>query len=379
MRTPNGAGGVTLRPDARWQGRYTTHDEDGKALRKYVYGRSEVECRAALIAALADRNSGRQVVRRGRAVTVREYLTRWLEEKRQGKRRRAVRPKTATRYEELLRRVSDAYGTMPLAKLTRDHVASLMGRVATETSNATANHLRRALRAALSDAEDSDLVTANAAAKCDTLQEDDFEVPDPAPEQVEALWRLASSHRRGALWQLALATGARQGELLGLRWSDWNVERGTLAIQRTLQRQGGEHQTFSPKTRGSRRVILLPDPAQEALRRQRAEQAARRLEAPRWEDADLVFTDDRGGPLVASTVTKQFQAALSDAGLPRLRMHDLRHWCACLLAERNVPVAETMALLGHTRASTTLEIYSRVNPALARQAADALGVALGGA
>jgi integrase len=126
-------------------------------------------------------------------------------------------------------------------------------------------------------------------------------------------------------------------------------------------------------------VILLPDPAQEALRRQRAEQAARRLEAPRWEDADLVFTDDRGGPLVASTVTKQFQAALSDAGLPRLRMHDLRHWCACLLAERNVPVAETMALLGHTRASTTLEIYSRVNPALARQAADALGVALGGA
>jgi integrase len=187
---------------------------------------------------------------------------------------------------------------------------------------------------------------------------------------------------------VALATGARQSELAGLRWSDLDLDERTLRISRSIQQlpkmlraDRGDWLEQGTKTRRSNRVIPIPEVAVEALRRQRAALARERLAKGhiwRLEYGDLVFWERTGTPLIGSNITKRLQYQLSKLGLPRVRFHDLRHSAATFLAIRRVPVAVAMAVLGHSSASTTLEVYTRVAPELAREAAEAMDDALRG-
>jgi integrase len=132
--------------------------------------------------------------------------------------------------------------------------------------------------------------------------------------------------------------------------------------------------TFAePKTPGSRRQVMLAKEAVEALRRHRAAQAVERLRIGKaWEDNDLVFANEAGRPIAACNLLKRsFEPLLKQAGVPRIRFHDLRHSAATLLLGQGIHAKIVSEMLGHTRISTTLDLYSHVTPTMQREAAEA--------
>ena len=196
--------------------------------------------------------------------------------------------------------------------------------------------------------------------------------------QVGALVDLAQTHPDGPLWLVALATGCRQSELIGLRWSDVDLEECQISITRTLQRIDGQWLEQEPKSDRSTRSIPLPRVACEALKRQRATQSAQKLRTKRWssEYGNLVFAGVGGRPMDGVSATKRLQAAMSSAGLPRIRFHDLRHMASSLLESRGISARTRMELLGHSQIATTENVYTDVVSASQRDAADAMDRAL---
>ncbi len=194
-----------------------------------------------------------------------------------------------------------------------------------------------------------------------------------APSEAKALLEAVREDRLGPLFTVALATGARQGELFGLRWQDLDLDAGTMRIRQTVSRIDGRYQFGEPKTERSRRTIDLPAFATTALREQRRRQAEERLLAGRrWQDLALVFATTIGTPLDGAPVSDRLHELLAAAGLPRMRFHNLRHACASLLLAQGVPARVVMDVLGHSQIAVTLNTYSHVIPALKQDAAERL-------
>ncbi|MFK0028408.1 site-specific integrase [Streptomyces xinghaiensis] len=189
----------------------------------------------------------------------------------------------------------------------------------------------------------------------------------------------ASSDRLHALYELALRTRLRKGELLGLRWDDLDLNTGTAAIRRSLQRtRTGGLTVLHTKTRASERPILLPTECVNSPKthRERQEEARRAAKAG-WSDTGLVFTTLTGGPLEPATLTRSFSRLLNGAGLRHIRFHDLRHSTATLLLEQGIDLVVIKELLGHAHIGVTAGVYAHVRLRIQRQAIDALGNALG--
>jgi integrase len=177
---------------------------------------------------------------------------------------------------------------------------------------------------------------------------------------------------------LALTSGARIGELLALRWSDLDLESGTLRIERTRS-AAKDGPTFTTPKGGKARHAHLTPRALEALRRHRASQNEERLKVGRaWEDSNLIFPTRTGGVMRPSTLTDDhFKPLLERAGLPRsVRFHDLRHTAATLLLSRGVDVVSVQRLLGHASAAMTLSVYAHYMPSMGEATAAAMEVAL---
>src|SRR5262249_55752288 len=143
----------------------------------------------------------------------------------------------------------------------------------------------------------------------------------------------AKGNRLEAFYVLALNTGMRLGELLGLKWRDVDLETGTLQIQASLKKAaGGKHALGKPKTAGSRRKVMLTPTAVATLRAHRTRQLQERLQSPLWHDTDLVFTNTIGNALDPTNLYRyDYKPLLRKAGLPMIRLHDLRHSAATLL------------------------------------------------
>ena len=164
--------------------------------------------------------------------------------------------------------------------------------------------------------------------------------------------------RLHVLYMTAGGLGLRQGELLALRWSDVNLEAGTVTIRHTRNAKTGEL-------------------AAAALRDHRRRQLEERLAVGRrWRDGDLVFTSPIGTPLDAANVTHRFQASLAAAGLPRQRFHDLRHACATLRLEQGEELAVVSRILGHASITTTANVYGHLTDSMLGKAAERTDVIL---
>jgi integrase len=201
-----------------------------------------------------------------------------------------------------------------------------------------------------------------------------------SPEEARRLLDAARGDPLEALWVLALTTGVRQGELLGLKWSDIDLDGGRLHVRRTAYRLRGRGWVEAePKSQTARRSVALTPLAVDALRRHKARQRAQRLRAgPLWEDRDLVFANAVGGYLEPQNLLRRaFWPLLQKAGLSRLRFHDLRHSAATLLLAQGVHPKVVQELLGHSSISLTLDTYSHTVPDLQAEAAARLERLLG--
>jgi integrase len=197
--------------------------------------------------------------------------------------------------------------------------------------------------------------------------------------QVNALFEAARGDRLEALYIVAVMMGLRQGELLGLKWEDVDLEAGTLSVRRSLSYTEKEPKFNSPKN-GKGRSLKLTATALDALRRHKIAQNEERLQlGSLWEDRDLVFPSQTGKPMRAwSLIGGPFKRIWKRAGLPeRTRFHDLRHTCATLLLTQGVHPKFVQELLGHATISITLDTYSHVLPGMGDQTAVAMENALG--
>lgn len=363
-RRGHGEGSIHRRSDGRWVAVVDVGWQNGKRRRKYVYGRTRREVADKLVQLHRDQDEGRVLV--DARTTVAQFFTSWLQIVRP-----TLRPRTWTRYEQLVRRyVVARLGRVRLSKLEPQHLQALYAELlAAEEplSPTTVLQLHRIIHRALGQAVRWGVAPRNVAALVDPPRKERYELAALTVEEAQRLLAAARDDRLEALYVLALTSGMRQGELLGLRWQDVDLPAGSVSVVRQL------------KTETSRRPVLLTRKGVAALRRHRAAQDAERRQAgTAWDDHDLVFSNTVGRPInPRNLLRRSFYPLLARAGLRRIRFHDLRHTTATLLLREGVHPKIVSELLGHSQIGITLNLYSHVTVSMQRAAVDTLGGLLG--
>jgi integrase len=189
-------------------------------------------------------------------------------------------------------------------------------------------------------------------------------------EQLGRFLESVRQERLYAMWLVLATSGARRGEVLGLRWTDVNLESGRVQIARSANMVDHKITFAAPKTEKSRRTISLDPTTIAALRSHKAGQAEERLAwGPAYSDQGLVFAQENGEPLNPEYVSKKFVKLGETAGLPRVRVHDLRHGWATMALAAGVHPKVVQERLGHSSIVLTLSVYSHTLPAMETAAA----------
>lgn len=367
MRRAAGTGSAPrLRADGRWEVRVTVGRRNGRQVQRSFFsalpgeaGRRDAERKRD--DAIRQLEGG--IILAGERVTVDRYLDDWLQAIRP-----SVRDSTWQRYRQLVvNNIAPVIGHVPLAKLTPAAVERMLA--ASELSPRTRHHMRAVLRTALRRAVKHGMVLRNVAELAAAPKVEEHEQVILSPDQVRTLLGQVAGDRWEALYHVAIATGLRQGEILGLRWTDVDLEAGTLRVTFQLHHR----QLVAPKTKRSRRQVGIPRSVVAQLRshRLRQEQQRRFLVRSDWGNSeDLVFTNGLGGAIHGPHVTREFQRHLAAAGLPRIPFHALRHTAASLMLVLGTDIKVIQRVLGHSNIRTTGETYTHVLPELLRDAAD---------
>ena len=280
-----------------------------------------------------------------------------------------------------------ALGRLKLKTLTPANVRGLhREKLDTGLSPATVRKIHSTLHKALAQAVADGLLPCNVA---------DVKAPRPvldemrplSEDEVRRFLEVARGNAFETLYVLAITTGLRRGELLGLRWDDADLEKGTLRVGRSLTREKGRYLLGDTKTKKGRCRVNLTPCAVAALKAHRAARATEKLRTKAraiglktgdYEDRNLIFAT-RTGAIVSpeNLVRRFFKPLLKRAGLPEIRFHDLRHTCATTLLERGVHPKMVQELLGHAIVAMTLDTYSHFLPSMGDAAGDAMGDAFG--
>jgi integrase len=372
----HGEGSIYQRKDGLWAGVVDHGRVNGKRQRSSYYGKTRREVHARLLQVLEEKRRGMAVIQDRR--TVDDFMRSWLSATRA-----SLRPRTWQRYEEYVRvHALPFIGTVRLMQLQPEHLRTLYAnRLEAGLSTSSVGHLHAVLHVALAQVErDSRGRIPNVARLVQPPRVERREMAALSPAEARTLLAAAADDRLEALYDLALATGARQGELLALRWSDIDMEPGVIRIQRTLVRAVDGLSFAEPKTGSSRRSIPIGKGTVERLRVHRRIQLEERMAlGTTWGDADLVFANSYGRPIDAGHLLREdFYPLLNRAGLRRVRFHDLRHTAATLMLAQGVHPKVVSERLGHSTPMLTLTVYSHVTQTMQRESADKLDALLHG-
>lgn len=308
----------------------------------------------------------------------------FLEEQWLPSKRASVRPSTADSYASCIRlHVTPRIGSVPLQRLVASDLNKLYsdllsdGRLngsAPGLSARTVRYIHTILRRALADALRWGVVSRNVADLADPPKPSarSSEMTTWSAGEVRQFLESIGQHPWYPLFVIAVATGMRRGELLGLRWADVSLENERLCVRQQLT---SLHDVLTdPKTSRSRRTTDLDPETVRILRRHRANQAEQRL---RWgqaySDHDLVFCREDGSPMHPDRLTVLFQNLVKRSGSPKIRLHDLRHTNATLALEAGVPAKVISDRLGHATVAFTMDVYAHAVPALQAEAARRVG------
>jgi integrase len=367
-RNANGEGSISQRKDGRWMASVSL----GDGTRKHFLGHSWADAHALMVAFQKSQQDGVPVITERQ--TVRQYLLAWQESTASSR-----KPRTNVRYEELVRvHVLPAIGQTQLTKLTTQQLQSIYAGLGKKLAPSTVRQVHAILHKALRQAAQWGSIVRDPAAYLEAPRVPRVETQVLSSVQVRAFLDAAAGSRFEALFVLAVTSGMREGELLGLRWCDVNLDEGVLQVRHQMQRLNSKWGFVEPKSAKSRRTIVLNSMAVEALHRHRAKQAAERLRnGPYWEDWDLVFANELGKPMEVSNLThRYFRPLLKRAGLPQIRVHDLRHSAATLMLGANVNVKIVSEMLGHSQTAFTMDRYQHVSREMQRDAMTAVEAAL---
>jgi integrase len=362
-RRGQGEGSIFQRGDGRWVARIAAgYDQNGKRLRKTVYGLTKKEVQDKLLE-LHQRKKTGQLPATSK-VTVAEFLKQWLEDVARVK----VEESTYIRYEQLIRiHINSRIGGIKLERLTTsdaDNIYSEMERANLST------RMRRFVHTLLSEALDQaikwGLVVRNV---CDTatppmLVQDEMICLDAI--QAARLLKASKKDRLHAMYVVAVTTGMRQGELLALKWGDIDLIAKKLTVKRTIT---AKQKIKKPKSKKSLRTIDLSEMVVDALEKHRKLCLATGLAGSEW-----VFPDTNGGLLRRQNfVRRSFKPLVKASGVPDIRFHDLRHAAATLMLGAGINPKIVSETLGHASVAFTLDTYGHVMPGMGREAADKMG------
>lgn len=409
-RRPNGGGSIYQRKDGRYEAAAYVLTTAGTRKRLRVYAPTWEEANKLLTKALADHHAGLPVAEDG-GQSMDTFLTWWLDNV-------AVHNLRTTTFAQYRRTVNahilPYLGRKKLARLTPKDVRTWLttlrktcqcctqgkdaarkpsrrykdraprccaiGNCCRETlAPRTLQYAHSVLASALAHAVREDQLPRNVA-KLVTVNPDRPRRFEPLTlEEARALMAAARQHRLHALFELALRTGLRRGELLGLKWGDIDLDARILDVRRTLQRTPDKGLNFlPPKTKASERRIALPDECVRALKDHLERQAAERNTAGSawWRDHGLVFPTRVGTPIDPVKLRRYLGGLCDDSGVRHIRFHDLRHSCATLLLEQGVELVTIKELLGHAHIGVTADIYAHVRLRLQHDAVNRLSDAL---
>jgi len=369
-RRANGEGSIRKRKDGRWEGRYTAGRDPvtGRTIYKNVLGKTQAEVKAKLKSAIE--KSGVQSLRTER-YTVGQWLDTWMENYA----KLQVRPSSYKTYQGFIdNHIKPTLGDISLEKLTSMDLQRLYkhllesGRVECTESRSkpkglsvkTVRNINQMISSALNCAVEQRLIPSNPTKGCVLPKLERKEMKILPPESLGTFFEEARRSGVFELYYIDLATGLRRGELLGLKWSDVDLEKGIIYVRRQILRQNGEVVEAPLKTKNSYRSIAIGADAIKVLKgmEQRDE---------------YVFPSPYGGPMSPDSVLHMLQRVLKRAGLERIRFHDLRHTFSVLALQNGVDVKTLSAMLGHYSAGFTLDTYAHVTTSMQKQAANTVG------
>lgn len=368
-------GSIYKRPDGRWTSVINLGYQNGKLQRQYFYGKTREVVAGKLAEATEKRRQGLPVAFERQ--TVAQFLDRWLKDRVKP----SVRPNTYYSYEQNIRLyLKPSLGQIQLSKLSPQHLQSFMNAQLEDGRSARlVQYLRTILRCALNQAVKWSLVARNVAALVDPPRYSKPEVVPLNPDEVNKFLEEIKGDPLETVFHVALSLGLREGEVLGLRWCDIDLDERIARIRVSLQRIDKKLQLVELKTERSKRTLPIPETLHLSLKARRTRQLEDKMAAgEKWQENGLVFTTSKGTPLSARNVIRSYHRLLEDAELPRHRFHDLRHSCASFLLSKNIPARTVMDILGHSNISLTMNTYSHVMPEMLRDAAKAMNAVIGG-
>ncbi len=297
-----------------------------------------------------------------------DFIQQWLEIHKS-----TLAPKTGLQYEHLIQNyIVPQLGKIKLRELNLNRIeAHYLALQKSGASARTIRYVHAILRKCLNDAARRGYLGYNPTqgAILPRIEQKEMVFLDEG-EVLQFLITIQESPHN-ALYTLAIKTGMRKGELLALKWTDLNWQRGTIRVQRQVQRIKEQGLVFRPpKTRAGRRTIQLGEKTLETLQEQLERcKLLKSAASDSWKENNLIFPSTVGTPLGGSNISKDFKAQLKKAGVKDIRFHDLRHTAASLMLNNGVPVIVVSKILGHSKTSTTLDIYGHLIPVMQEQAA----------
>ena len=372
-RRPAGDGMVRKRDDGRWEGRIVVgHKENGDSIFRYIYADTQKELTAKLRQNI-DIYQGIDLTEQSR-ITLAEWLEQWL-----GQMSATLRPSTLGHYQkDMENHIIPYLGQKMLTQITATDLRKLYdalkknGRMNPRPgqgrglSGTTVRGIHTALHHALRVAVEQGLIPINPA--------DEVEPPKVVRQPMnvlneEQLGTFMEAIHADPFWHdffyTELTTGLRRGEICGLTWSDFDERGGTLKVSRTLHREkGGRLVAGDTKTYAGTRKIVLPLSTAELLR------ARKKKSFSPWIFHDPLHPE---APISPDSAYRQLKKLLAEAGLPSIRFHDLRHTFSIHALASGVDAKTLSGILGHTKASFTLDTYTHTTGDMQKRAADIVG------
>lgn len=354
-RNPNGAGTITKRKDGRYQCAVYVLQPDGTRARKFAYGKTWQECDTKRRELLAKVDQGVPVPTRSAKLS--DWLPYWLDNIVKPRRKLSAYDKYET-YVRLY--LVPMLGSKRLESLGVADVRRFLTQLENRTTAATAKESHRVLRTALSAACREELIARNVAGLVEPPRASSREL---SPWTLDETLEFLAASRKDPLYAafvLAMAMGLRRGELVGLRWTDVDLDKRVLYVRQQTQRRRGVLYDDDTKNRRNR-ALPLPAMCIAPLRWHRMRQmAAKQRAGESWDDGGYVFATRNGRPVEPRNVYRSFTRVAQSAGLRVIRLHDARHGCATLLTAAGVAPRVVMEILAHSQISITMDVYTHV-------------------
>ncbi len=360
-RRCNHEGTIYQQSNGKWRAQYSIG-----STRKGFTGKTKSECQNWLNAQkrisseIPNQVEGYQIFS--------DYLSTWLDQAEMN-----IRPTTMYQYRLYADRyIYPSLGKTRICDLTFSTIQAFYTNLyKNKTGTRTIKIIHSVIHHSLEDALTAGMINRNPAHGAKLPKGTQKEIQIFNEDQVNQMLLAAQGDRYEALYHLAVATGLRQSELLGLLWSDLDVNWGTLKVERQLRRNFKAPNYFSQtKTKNGRRILKIGTSTIQKLQEHRNRQNLDRAFAgEEWKENNLIFPSSIGTPLNQMNLYKRFIKLLDIAGLPRIRFHDLRHTSASIMLNHNIPMIVVSRRLGHYKVSFTMDTYGHMIPEMQDEAA----------